>query len=179
MGTTGENSQSPKSPEITQHHTGQTVTAEKKSGLRMNIADIMRGIATTRVKTAHCSALIVFDLAIMMCNYRITTNGRSSWEDRRKLPYAFTEHRAVMAGSIMNCPQGCRVNVYVVRAFLRLKNLLSAHAELAAIVSEHEGRLDEHEQKISLLIKAITKLITPPEVPQQRLGFRSDSADKQ
>lgn len=93
------------------------------------------------------------------------------------LPHAFTEHGAVMAASILNSPRAVEVSVYVVRAFLRLKTLLSAHAELSAIVSEHEGRLDEHDKKLNTLIKAIVDHLKTPEPidpPERRIGFRSD-----
>lgn len=93
------------------------------------------------------------------------------------LPYAFTEHGAVMAATILNTGRAIEVSVYVVRAFLRLKHILSAHAELSERVSELEGRVNIHDQEIAALIDGIRELLAPPDAPQRQIGFRSDTSD--
>ena len=91
-------------------------------------------------------------------------------------PCAFTEHGAVMAASILNTPTAVEVSVYVVRAFVRLRELLSSHAELShkleELESRVEARLDAHDEQIGALIRAIRELMAPPENPQRRIGFR-------
>lgn len=92
-------------------------------------------------------------------------------------PHAFTEHGAVMAASILNTPTAVKVSVYVVRAFIKLRELLSSHAELSQklqeLESRVEARLDSHDEQIGALIEAIRELMSPPEKPQRRIGFRT------
>jgi len=68
----------------------------------------------------------------------------SSWGGRRKLPMAFTEHGAIMAATVLNTPRAVEVSVYVVRAFVQLRELAGSHRELAK-------RLDDLEQKTEAL----------------------------
>ena len=96
---------------------------------------------------------------------------------RRKLPYAYTEHGALMAASVLNSPRAVEVSVYVVRAFVRLRQVLATHSELAGKLDELErhleSRLDVHDQQIALLLETIKQLLAPPESKQQRIGFRT------
>lgn len=89
------------------------------------------------------------------------------------LPYAFTEHGALMAASVLNTPRAVEASVYVVRAFIRLRELLYTHAELSHKLSELESRVDHHDDDIAMLLEAIHQLLTPPEPPpQRRIGYR-------
>lgn len=90
------------------------------------------------------------------------------------LPFAFTEHGAVMAASVLSTPRAVEVSVYVVRAFVRLRSILAAHEELADRLDELEGRVDGHDKSISLLIEAIRQLALPPETSDRRIGFGED-----
>ena len=92
---------------------------------------------------------------------------------RRYRPYAFTEHGALMAASVLNTPRAVEVSVFVVRAFIRLREMLSTHADLAAKMTELECRLDGHDQQIGALLDAIRQLLAPPETPHRRIGFRA------
>jgi hypothetical protein len=96
----------------------------------------------------------------------------SSWGGRRKPPHAFTEHGALMAATVLNTPRAVEVGVYVVRAFIRLRELLASHAELSHKLLELEGRLDGHDKQIGALIQAIRELLTQPEKPERQIGFR-------
>ncbi|HVN96634.1 MAG TPA: ORF6N domain-containing protein [Syntrophorhabdaceae bacterium] len=97
----------------------------------------------------------------------------SSWGGRRKLPYAFTEHGAIMAASVLSTPRAVEMSVFVVRAFVRLRTLLATHKELAAKLTELEKKLTVHDDQIRLIIEAIKQLMTPPELPKKRpIGFR-------
>jgi len=91
---------------------------------------------------------------------------------RRYQPYAFTEHGALMAASVLNTPRAVEVSVYVVRAFIRLRELLANHAELSHKLEELEGRVDRHDEEIGALIEAIRQLLAPPDSPNRKLGFR-------
>ena len=102
---------------------------------------------------------------------------KSGWGGRRKLPLAFTEHGAVMAASVLNTPRAVEVSVYVVRAFVRLRELLSTHAEISAKLNELFARLDNHDAQIAALMEAIHALMTLPEPSSRQIGFRSDGSD--
>jgi hypothetical protein len=101
----------------------------------------------------------------------------SEWGGRRYPPYAFTEHGAVMATTILKTEQAASVSVYVVRAFVQLRDLLATHTELAHKLEELErklsSRLDAHDEQISLLMEAIRQLMVPPEASHRCIGFRS------
>jgi hypothetical protein len=89
------------------------------------------------------------------------------------LPYAFTEHGAIMAANVLNSPQAVRMSVFVVRAFVKLREMLSAHKELAHKLAELERKLQNHDESIRSLVVAIRQLMRPPEpeTPKKRIGF--------
>jgi hypothetical protein len=95
----------------------------------------------------------------------------SGWGGRRTPPYAFTEHGAIMAASILNSPKAIEMSVLVVRAFVRLRRLLAAHQELATKLDELERRLSTHDRQIGVLFEAIRGLMAPPGTPNRRIGF--------
>lgn len=98
------------------------------------------------------------------------------------LPYAFTEHGAIMAASVLNKPLAVEVSVYVVRAFVRLREMLISNAELARKLERlehrlelHDGKLTTHDDAIATVLSAIRELMTPPEPPKKRrIGFIQD-----
>jgi len=90
---------------------------------------------------------------------------------RRYRPYAFTEHGAIMAASVLNSRRAIEVSVYVVRAFVKLREMLGAHKELARKLAELEKRMEGHDEEIMALFEAIRQLMEPPEKPSKRIGF--------
>lgn len=92
---------------------------------------------------------------------------------RRYLPWAFTEHGAVMLASILNTPTAVEASIRVVRAFVQLRELLATSKELAAKLSELERRLGAHDQAIKTLFDAIKQLLEPPATEEKRreIGF--------
>ena len=97
---------------------------------------------------------------------------------RRYLPYAFTEHGAIMAASVLNSPRAVEMSVFVVRAFVRLRETLARHSVLAAKLAQLEQRLETHDKTISQIIKAIRTLMLPPEKPRRPIGFLSQTASR-
>ncbi|MDD5204017.1 MAG: ORF6N domain-containing protein [Desulfobacterales bacterium] len=87
------------------------------------------------------------------------------------LPCAFTEHGAIMAASVLNTPRAIEVSVFVVRAFVRLRQMISTHKELAGKLTELEQRFDRHDEKIEAIIEAIRTLMSPPNTPKKQIGF--------
>ena len=94
----------------------------------------------------------------------------------KSLPFAFTEYGAIQASNILASPQAVEMGVYVVRAFVALRELLTGNKELALKLAELESRierkLDSHDQAIAGLINAMRELMRPPEPQQKRpIGF--------
>lgn len=95
---------------------------------------------------------------------------------RRYTPYAFTEHGAIMAATVLNSERAVQMSVFVVRAFVRLREMLSTNRRLAGKVTELENRLDTHDADIQDLIEAIRELMAPEEARRVRIGFQLPAA---
>lgn len=90
---------------------------------------------------------------------------------RRYFPYAFTEHGAIMAATVLNSKRAEEMAVFVVRAFVRLREMLTANRQIAARIEELEERLETHDSAIQDIIDAIRRLMKPPSRPRRRIGF--------
>jgi hypothetical protein len=90
------------------------------------------------------------------------------------LPWAFTEHGAIMAASVLSSQRAVQMSVFVVRAFIRLRALAIAQPALAAKLRELESRVSAHDQDLLEIIKAIRQLTGPPTSPRRRIGFVAD-----
>jgi phage regulator Rha-like protein len=93
-------------------------------------------------------------------------------------PYAFTEHGAIMAATILNGPNAIEMSIYVVRAFVQLRETLSSSKELALRLKELEARIQEklatHDRAIARMLSAIRALMASPEPRRRRIGFMPD-----
>jgi hypothetical protein len=100
----------------------------------------------------------------------------SSWGGRRKLPFAFTEHGALMLASILNSPSAIAASIYVVRAFVKLREVLSMHQELSEKISDLERRtfekLDEHSDQLLLVFQALRELVYQKQELREPVGFK-------
>jgi hypothetical protein len=91
---------------------------------------------------------------------------------RRTLPIAFTEHGAIMLASVLNSEIAIQASIRVVRAFVRLREMVAANAQLASKLAELERRLDSHDEAIVDLFATLKRLLEPPEPPKKReIGF--------
>ena len=88
------------------------------------------------------------------------------------LPLAFTEHGAIMAASVLNTQQAIEASIFVVRVFVRLREILATHKRLARKLKELEARLGEHDEQIQVIFEAIHQLMTPPDTPPKKIGFQ-------
>jgi ORF6N domain len=95
---------------------------------------------------------------------------------RRYLPYAFTEHGAIMAATVLNSQRAVEMSVFVVRAFVRLREMLATNRRLAGKIDELENRLDTHDSTIQDLLEAIRELMAPEDPPRKRIGFQLPAA---
>jgi phage regulator Rha-like protein len=96
----------------------------------------------------------------------------SSWGGVRKLPYAFTEQGIAMLSSVLKSQSAVQVNIQIMRAFVKLREILSTHKELAQKLKELELKFESHDEQIMAIFEAINQLITPPEKPKPQIGFR-------
>lgn len=94
---------------------------------------------------------------------------------RRKLPWAFTEHGAIMAANVLNSERAIKMSIFVVRAFVRMREALIANRQLLAKLSELEQRIDSHDAEIQELLNAIRELTAPLPANGRRIGFELPS----
>ena len=100
--------------------------------------------------------------------------GSQKHRDPRFRPYAFTEHGAIMAAMVLNSQRAMEISVYVVRAFVKLRESLSANGELTVKLVELERKLDTHDQAIAGTLEAIRQLMNPPGPKRRGIGFTAD-----
>ena len=92
----------------------------------------------------------------------------------KALPHAFTEHGAIMVASILNSPKAIEVSVFVVRAFVQLREVIAGHKELARKMAQIERKLGDHDEQIMVLVEAIKQLMDPKPPPKtRRIGFQA------
>ena len=106
-----------------------------------------------------------------------TLNGRPGRGGQRYLPYAFSEHGAVMAATILNSPRAIEVSVFVVRAFVRLSRVAADQRRFALKLAEIEAKLATHDRSLKAVFDAIRQLMQPPEPKKKRIGFATDPDD--
>ena len=99
-------------------------------------------------------------------------NVTSSWGGaRRAHPYAFTEQGVAMLSGILNSPRAIQVNIEIMRAFVRLRGMLSSNTELSRKVNALEKKYDS---QFKMVFDAIRQLMTPPETKKRKIGFGSE-----
>jgi len=121
-------------------------------------------------------------------NLKFQIGTSSSHGGRRKLPYAFTENGAIMAASVLNSPEAVRVSVFVVRAFVQMRDLLGSTKELAkqlaALEKKLTARFDGDESAIVQVLQRLMNILDPPppppepETPKRRIGFHVGLQEK-
>jgi len=101
--------------------------------------------------------------------------GRSRWGGARTLPYAFTEQGVAMLSSVLKSKRAVQVNIEIMRAFVKLRQLLSTHADLARKLANLEKKYDV---QFKAVFDAIRQLMTPPEPKRRPIGFQHSSEKK-
>ncbi len=104
--------------------------------------------------------------------------GSQKHRDPRFPPYGFTEHGAIMAATILNSPRAVEMSLYVVRAFVRLRELLASNTALARKLNELEGKLKNHDEAIAAILSAIRELMNPPAPKRRGIGFTANIDEK-
>lgn len=105
----------------------------------------------------------------------VISNASPGRGGRRYRPYAFTEQGVAMLSSVLGSPQAIAVNIEIMRAFVRLREILASNKDLARKLEELERRLGAHDETITSILTAIRELMAPPEPPKKRrIGFIQD-----
>jgi hypothetical protein len=117
-------------------------------------ADFMFQLSTEETKS------LIFQIGI--------SKGRGG---RRHSPYAFTEQGVAMLSSVLNSERAVKVNIAIMRAFVKLRQTLETNRELARKFSELEKRVGKHDEEIDAILEAIRQLMAPPEKPRREIGF--------
>ena len=91
---------------------------------------------------------------------------------RKYLPYVFTEHGTIMLANVLNSTSAVEASIQVVRAFVKLRELLSTNKKLAIKLKQLDGKIEKHDEEIRLIFKAIRQLMAPPAPKRSRIGFK-------
>lgn len=98
----------------------------------------------------------------------VTSKGKGG---RRYLPYVFTEQGVAMLSSVLKSKRAVQVNIQIMRAFVKLREIISTHKELAQKLKELELKIDSHDTQIQAIFDVINQLIIPPDPPKRKMGF--------
>jgi hypothetical protein len=112
----------------------------------------------------------MFQLSLEEFTHLRSQIATARWGGRRTPPYAFTEHGAVMLASVLNSPIAVHASIEVVRAFVRLRQLLASHEELARKLMTLEKKYDA---QFKVVFDAIRALMKPPEPKRRSIGFQA------
>ena len=90
---------------------------------------------------------------------------------RRYLPYVFTEHGVAVLSSVLNSDRAVQMNIVIIRAFIKLREVLATHKELAQRLDKLERKYVGHDNELRALFEAIRNLVSTPALPKRRIGF--------
>jgi len=151
----------------------------KKVMLDRDLAKLY-GVATRNLNKAVKRNIERFpeDFMYQLTNEEVTNSkfqfGTSSWGGTRKLPHVFTEQGVAMLSGVLNSKRAIQVNIMIMRAFTKLRELLLTHKDLAIKLEALEKKYAEHDEKIQAIFNAIKQLLeSPAEEPKHRIGFHA------
>ena len=90
---------------------------------------------------------------------------------RRATPYAFTEQGVAMLSSVLKSERAVQVNIAIMRAFVKLRQIMASHKDLAHRIAALERKYGSHDEEIQVIFSAIKQLLEPPVSPKRRIGF--------
>ncbi len=117
----------------------------------------------------------MFQLTSEEAQYLRCQSGTSSHGGRRYLPYVFTQEGVAMLSSVLSSSRAIQVNIAIMRAFIRLREMTLSIEELSSKVNSLERGFREHGEQFEMVFNAIRQLMTPPEPARKRIGFHPDS----
>ena len=114
-----------------------------------------------------------------MLNRSQTVTASQKHRDPRYPPYAFTEQGVAMLSSVLRSERAVQVNIEIMRAFVRLRQIIAMNADVARRLDELELRLGKHDEQFVHVIRAIRELMEPPQTPKRRrIGFHAPDEEK-
>jgi hypothetical protein len=114
----------------------------------------------------------LYDVPSSRLNEAMSKIGRGG---RRSAPYAFTEQGVAMLSSVLNSDRAVLVNVAIMRAFVKVREIMATHKDLAHKIEALERKYSDHDHRIQVVFKAIKNLLEPPLAPKRRIGFHGAS----
>lgn len=142
------------------------LTAIEHSSLRSQFATSKSQITETKGKTNLRSQIVISNSS------QSTTDPRGG---RRSLPWVFTEHGALMAASVLRSDHAIQMSVFVIRAFVRMREQIAANTAILKRLAEIDGALLEHDSALRDIYRKLLPLLEPaPEPPKRRIGFIKD-----
>jgi hypothetical protein len=103
-----------------------------------------------------------------------SVTGSQKHRDPRHTPFAFTEHGALMAATVLNSPRAVETSVFIVRAFVQLRRLLESNSALTRQLDELERKYRDHDDAIAATLSAIRNLMSEPSSKRRGIGFTAD-----
>jgi ORF6N domain-containing protein len=129
-------------------------------------------VLNLRSQTVTSSSQSTTNQQIMKYRSQIVTSSKKHGGARYR-PYAFTEQGIAMLSSVLNSERAVKVNIAIMRAFVKLRWALETNRELAQKFSQLERRVDKHDEEVAAILEAIRQLMTPPEEPRREIGFHA------
>ena len=102
---------------------------------------------------------------------QIVTSNKGGRGGRRKLPWAFTEHGVAMLSSVLRSPTAVRVNIEIMRTFVRLRRLMATPGELVEQLTRLAETVKLHDGQIQAIVQVLSQMMERPEEPKRRIGF--------
>ena len=103
-----------------------------------------------------------------------TVMSKADQKGLRYYPFAFTEQGVAMLSSVLKSERAIEVNILIMRAFVKLREIISTHKKVEEKLKELESKLKEHDDQIIQIIQVINQLITPPQTQKRKIGFGND-----
>ena len=110
--------------------------------------------------------------------FQFETSSPGRHGGRRYLPYAFTQEGVAMLSSILRSDRAIQVNIAIMRTFVKLREVMASHKELAGMIESLERKYSQHDQAIQVIFDAIKELLQSPQPqpPKRRIGFSSSAS---
>jgi hypothetical protein len=131
-----------------------------------------QGIIASDGRAALRSQIVILNTPALRSQNATFKRGRHA----KYPPYGFTEHGAIMAANVLNSPEAVAMSVYVVRAFVQMRERLVANAAILKRLAEIDKTLLEHDQTLRIVWQKLQPLLQPPpETPRRRIGFQPEN----
>jgi len=147
--------------------TGALNRAVKRNANRFP-SDFMFRLSSAETGILKCQIGITNTAPALLSQIVIPKQGRGG---RRSPPYAFTEQGVAMLSSVLKSDRAVKVNIAIMRAFVRLRETLETNRALAERFAQLEEKVGKHDDEIAAIIDAIRQLMTPPKKPAREIGF--------